>query len=278
MRLRILSDLHIEVAPFEPDPIPADLVVLAGDIHNGELAPRWARAAFPDSEILMIPGNHEFYDGEYYATLERLQTAARKCSVHLLENAAQVIGGVRFLGCTLWTDFRLFERPGRPLNLSVEQAVEASRRMVPDFRAIRIMRDGLEQAFDWQDWIALHARSRRWLACELSKPWDGHTVVVSHHLPSWNSVHPDYAAWASNAAFATDLDPLIEHATLWIHGHTHTTQRYRVGSAEVVCNPRGYPRRAKRAADLPARQGPVEPLVFENPGFDPGLVIDLNAL
>jgi len=280
MRLRILSDLHVEAAPFEPQPVAADLVVLAGDIHNGVEALRWARQAFPRDEILMVAGNHEFYDAEYWSTLDAMRDQARRSGVRLLENEATVIDGVRFLGCTLWTDFRVFEQPGRPLQLSPEQAFEQSRRMLPDFRAIRYARAGLQAALTLSDWTALHAASRAWLAGELARPWDGPTVVISHHLPSWRSVHPDFVAFASNAGFVSDLDHLVDPAALWIHGHTHTTQRYRIGRCEVVCNPRGYPRRPPRHQIV--GQEPAERLesapVFENPAFDPQLVIDLRAI
>ncbi|MEK9776737.1 MAG: metallophosphoesterase, partial [Quisquiliibacterium sp.] len=100
MRLRILSDLHVEVAPFDAAHVPADLVVLAGDIHNGAEAARWARKAFPNDQILMVAGNHEFYDGEYLSTLELMRRQARQSGIAFLENEALVINGVRFLGCT----------------------------------------------------------------------------------------------------------------------------------------------------------------------------------
>ncbi|MGA0796991.1 MAG: metallophosphoesterase [Quisquiliibacterium sp.] len=280
MRLRILSDLHVEVAAFEPQPVTADLVVLAGDIHNGVEALRWARQTFPRDEILMVAGNHEFYDGEYLSTLDAMREQARHSGVRLLENEATVIDGVRFLGCTLWTDFRLFEHPGRLLQLSPEQAFDQTRRMIPDFRAIRYARGGLQPVLALSDWTALHAVSRAWLTEELARPWDGPTVVVSHHLPSWRSVHPDFAAFASNVGFASDLDHLVAQATLWIHGHTHTTQRYRVGACEVVCNPRGYPRKPPKhqlTGQVLAERVETA-LVFENPEFDPQLVVDLAAV
>ncbi|TKI18044.1 serine/threonine protein phosphatase, partial [Bacillus pumilus] len=47
MKIRVLSDLHLECD--EPDVIPhaaADLVVLAGDIHNHAEGIRWAAETF----------------------------------------------------------------------------------------------------------------------------------------------------------------------------------------------------------------------------------------
>lgn len=278
MRLTVLSDLHVEVAEFEPPAVDADLVVLAGDIHNGEASLHWARAAFPDRDILMVAGNHEFYDGEYADTLARMRAAARETGVRLLEEEAVEIGGVRFLGCTLWTDFRVFEATGREPSLPVQQAMEANRRLVADFFAIRVAEgDGL-RAFTPEDSVRLHESSRRWLQRELARPSRCPTVVVTHHLPSWRSVHPAFARWVTNAAFASDLDPLVERADLWIHGHTHTTQRYRVGRAQVVCNPRGYPRYAPpRPGDGADPEAPARLAGFENPQFDPELVVEIDA-
>jgi predicted phosphodiesterase len=285
MRLSVLSDLHVEVAGFEPAPTDADLVVLAGDIHNGELAPRWARAAYPDREIVMVAGNHEFYDGEYFGTLERMRAAARETGVRLLENEAVVVGGVRLLGCTLWTDFRLFEAPGRTPALSAQMAMDANRRLLADYAAIRIADGAGQRLFSPEDAARLHHAAREWLRGELQCRWDGPTVVVTHHLPSWRSVHPAFAAWVTNAGFASELDELVERADLWIHGHTHTTQDYRIGASRVVCNPRGYPRPQPRSrppedppegADAEARVAPP-PQVFENPDFDPGLLVEVRA-
>ena len=48
MKLYVLSDLHVEFAPFVPDLAAAeaaDVVVLAGDIHTAALGMAWAREA-----------------------------------------------------------------------------------------------------------------------------------------------------------------------------------------------------------------------------------------
>jgi predicted phosphodiesterase len=263
MRLLVLSDLHVEVAPFATLRPDADLIVLAGDIHNGAPAVRWARGTFPDRPIVQIAGNHEFYDGEYHAVLAELRAAAAAEGVHFLENEACVVAGVRFLGCTLWTDHRVLEAPGRQPGMSAAQAMAASRRANPDFSAIRIAQP--PRAFTPEDAAVLHETSKAWLAGALDQRFDGPTVVVTHHLPSWRSVNPLYASSPSNAAFVSELDSLVERADLWIHGHTHASCAYAVGRSRVRCNPRGYPRTS------------AEPFVFENPDFDAGLVIEVPA-
>jgi hypothetical protein len=91
----------------------ADVVVLAGDIHAGARGPGWAREAFPDKPIVYVPGNHEFYGQHWMQLLDPLREMARKHDVHFLENDAVELGGVRFLGASLWADFELFGRERR---------------------------------------------------------------------------------------------------------------------------------------------------------------------
>ena len=59
MRLQLLSDLHLETEPFEPEPAPgAECLVLAGDIDASWAAlERFAGWPVP---VLMVAGNHEF--------------------------------------------------------------------------------------------------------------------------------------------------------------------------------------------------------------------------
>ena len=259
MRILVLSDLHLERAPFEPVEPEADVVVLAGDIHNGARAVYWAREAFPSHPVVQVAGNHEFYDSEHGAALDALRRAALDAEVCFLENESVTLEGVRFLGCTLWSDFRLFEARGRPLEIPAARAMEANRRLIADYRAIGVEAPEGLRRFDPSDAARLHADSAAWLDASLARAFDGPTVVVTHHLPSWRSVHPGYAAWVSNASFASDLDHLVARSDWWIHGHTHASGRYRLGRAEVACNPRGYPR-------APG---------FENPRFEPGFCLEV---
>jgi len=61
MRLQVFSDLHLEFGRFEPTIINADVVVLAGDIHQGTAGVKWARQYCHDCPVIYVPGNHEFY-------------------------------------------------------------------------------------------------------------------------------------------------------------------------------------------------------------------------
>lgn len=113
LKLLIMSDLHIDMAMMSVVvdgrriDAEADVVVLAGDIAEGLRSPEWARHAFPDKEIILVAGNHEFYDRYWNRNLTRIRQRSKELDVHFLENDATEIGGIRFLGCTLWTDFML---------------------------------------------------------------------------------------------------------------------------------------------------------------------------
>jgi predicted phosphodiesterase len=259
LKIRVLSDLHLEND--EPDTIPhadADLVVLAGDIHNHALGLRWAAETFdPGVPVVYVPGNHEYYDGEFGALETAMHDAAAQTDhVHFLNNATLTdpAGRFRVLGTTLWTDFALFGTD----DAARDAAIAASRRVMLDFRGpIQLAwPEGLDtpsRDFTPDDSLALHARSRAWLAAELAKPFDGRTIVVTHHAPHRLSLAPRFADDLASAGFVNDLPELV-HApvALWVHGHTHTSFDYTTDGTHVVCNPRGYRDRRTGQPENPA--------------------------
>ena len=108
MKLLILSDLHLEFAPLPPPSIEVDIVILAGDIGKKDQGIHWARNTWPNTDIIYVAGNHEFYGEERNAVIQSLRTAADETGVHYLDNDEVVIQSTRFLGCTLWTNFHLY--------------------------------------------------------------------------------------------------------------------------------------------------------------------------
>lgn len=257
MKLLVLSDLHLEMAPFVP-PVQAvrqaDVVVLAGDIHTDTQGLAWAAQAFPGKPVVYVAGNHEFYGGHWEHTLAHMRLRAGELDIHLLENDAVTLGGVRFLGCSLWTDFDL----GGPEQH--DAAMRAAWKSMMDYRRIHV--DSASLWLTPQHTLDRHRESRSWLARTLAEPAP-HTVVVTHHFPSRRSVSPRFTGDSLNPAFGSDLpEGLLTKAGLWVHGHTHDSVAYAVGSgaggSRVVCNPRGYPLANGR---------------FENPGFDAGCLV-----
>jgi len=161
-----------------------------------------------------------------------LAAAKKTPGVHFLENDIVTIGGVRFLGATLWTDFRL--------HCSPEAAMEHARRCVNDYRLIAWQKNPWRRFLPVHS-VRLHQGSKTFLTRELVASRDA-TVVVTHHLPHPQSIPSRFAGDMTNAAFASDLTGLIEEAkpVLWIHGHIHDSCDYVVGSTRIIANPRGY--------------------------------------
>jgi len=152
--------------------------------------------------------------------------------IHILNDDQVIIDGVRFLGSILWTDFALFGEADRFF------AMQQARLQMTDFSIIQ----NNSQRFTPEDAIRLHTASRDWLTDMLAEPFDGKTVVVTHHAPSSQSVHPRYANDLLTPAFASKLENLMEgdRAALWIHGHMHESYDYEIYGTRVACNPRGY--------------------------------------
>ena len=274
MQLHVLSDLHNEFAPFVPSPsasAAADVIVLAGDIDTGVKGIQWARATWPDKPLVYVAGNHEFYGHSWVRTLADLRQAALAHQVHFLEDNAIEINGIRVLGCSLWTDFELFGKASRPLNMLQTQQV------LNDYR--RIKNDSLRTAYaevNARPWRLTpehtrrrHLASRAWLQEQLAAGDPQRTIVVTHHFPHINSCAPRWREDPVSAGFGSQLPlEMLAGAKLWIHGHTHDSCDYVLwhqsdhdfSETRVVCNPRGYPMRSGRV---------------ENERFDPELMIEV---
>jgi Icc-related predicted phosphoesterase len=262
MKIQVLSDLHLEFGhPFEVTRTNADVVVLAGDIHLGTAGIRWAQATFSDQPVVYVAGNHEFYKHHWTKLLVELRRAAAGSNVHFLEDDEVLLGGLRFLGCTLWTDFALLGEEQRQ-----DAMLEAEANM-SDYKKIRAprVRPGFKDDYSKLKPIQTLARFRRsleFLEKRLRISFDGPTVVVTHHLPSQGPVHSRYAGSLASAAYASDLTNLIGRCkpNAWIHGHVHVSMDYQVGLTQMVCNPRGYPLKGRD---------------FENSSFDGSKVINV---
>ncbi|HET8608359.1 MAG TPA: metallophosphoesterase family protein [Burkholderiales bacterium] len=253
MKLQLLSDLHLNVTGMPVPRTAADVVVLAGDIARPANAIEWARQF--EQPVLYVPGNHEFYGSSIAGTIGELRKLARHSNIHVLSADATMVDGVRFLGATLWTDFELYPEAERRA-----EAVASALRYVRDFT--RITKDSTGEPFTPQMSIELHRRERAWLEAQLAQPFDGSTVVITHHAPSRGSIHSRFAGSPVNPAFVSDAEALMDgrYAALWLHGHTHDSFDYRINGTRVVCNPRGY-----------AKNG-----INENALFDPLLTLEVG--
>ncbi|EHA15824.1 metallophosphoesterase [Halomonas sp. HAL1] len=237
MRLRILSDLHLEF--FDGNralpAVDADVVILAGDIHRETEGLAWARHRFPDRPIIYVPGNHEFYGTCMPQLREELAREAERLNIELLDNRAVTLDGVRFYGTTLWTDFALYAND--PTQNPAHTESKALRYM-PDFKIVQAS-PGI--TFTPLASRQLHAEALAWLESQLAQPFDGPKVVISHHAPLHECIPGQYLGDALSPAFASNLPHLMGKMNVWVHGHVHEPVDILRNGTRVIANPGGYP-------------------------------------
>jgi len=256
MKIHLLSDLHLEFSNFVPPPTEADVVILAGDIGLGTAGMIWAEFYF-ETPVIFVAGNHEYYHRDFDAKQEHFRATAEEVGIRFLNCNTVVFDGVRFIGATMWTNYQLGAADENQVDFAMRMAADT----IADFRLIR---KG-DARFRPADALALFQSASAFIATELAKPFEGKTVVVTHHSPSPKSVHKRYKGDAINGSFSSDLEHLMQGPNapaLWVHGHTHDSFDYVVhGRTRVVANPRGYTRAYSNGQ--------------ENAFFNSGLVIDV---
>lgn len=242
MKVKVVSDLHLECCEQGqgvPDLGTGELLILGGDIlcarhfkRNGSLREVYAKFLSSCSngfdQVLYLAGNHEPYGYNYEGMWNVLRENLHYKNIHILENDCIEIGGILFIGCTLWTDFR----GGNALEM-----MKAAQCM-NDYKTVRITPN--YRRLSPEDTYRFHQESIRYISSVLDRPaW-----VLTHHAPSYQSVHPRYLrSDTSNGAYVSDLDDFIlSHPQIrfWSHGHTHDSFDYEIGGCRVICNPRGY--------------------------------------
>ena len=258
MQISYMSDLHLEFGDLE---LPGgDILVLAGDVAEvknieqtydpafdtlGDDITRYgrpdrARRFFIEEcakyrQVFYVMGNHEHYHAEFLSTAHRLR-AVLPGNVRLMELDDATIDGVRFLGCSLWTD----------LNGDDPATAAALRGMMNDYRVVKYHNPANDAWHRLTPDITrgVHNASVNWLKDRLREQPHVPTVVITHHAPSFRSIGSKHKHdRLMSGGYASDLQDLISgnpQIRYWIHGHTHNFCDYLVGTTRVLCNPRGY--------------------------------------
>ena len=213
--------------------VDADVRVLAGDIHTKERGVLFALQCASEIPTIYVAGNHEFYGTAIPKLYDKLKSLAAGTHVTVLENDELIVGGVRFLGCTLWTDFGFHGADSR------QHAMLEAGSTMNDYKKIR-MNPSYRKLTPGATY-GIHRSSLTWLEDRLAEPFNGKTVVITHHAPAAPSA-VDKTDLISSAYCSSLEDFMVANPIdLWIHGHTHKCVDYRVGGTRVVSNARGYP-------------------------------------
>lgn len=227
MKIYTVSDLHLEFFSDSGDYASSlldkigvganpkeDVLVIAGDLgfkHNLETALKILSPRF--LAIIYVPGNHDYY----HYSMEEVRGVFRRIkikNVHILDRGTVTIGGQGFVGATLWFPY--------------QETNEKFEKDLSDFSYIKDFNfygeNRLDQAF-----------LEREVFCS--------DIVVTHHMPSLETVAPQYKKSPMNCFFVTQMDDLIHRMQprAWIFGHTHDSfQDLWNFHTKLICNPYGY--------------------------------------
>ncbi|KAB2727401.1 metallophosphoesterase [Brucella anthropi] len=259
MKLWIWSDVHNELQdvayPTREEAPDYDVIMIAGDLNAAPdihltlefLIRRYKKP------ILYVPGNHEFYQNKWLIddrdrslesdrqTIKAIETLSLQWPqrFYCLDADEVIIGNTRFIGASLWVDFLM----RLPAKSDLRQRMWMARQMLNDFHAI-CMQDG--KRFTPENMLDLHRSDAAYIRKKLAEPFDGPTVVLTHHMPHPDCTPPAYAGQDANFLFACGAEAFndILHSDqapdLWICGHTHHTFDVQIGQSRIVCNPYGY--------------------------------------
>ena len=223
---------------------------MAGDIFylKDRVAPLgnfWKWASKNYRQVLIVPGNHEYYN--YCDVMERgLQWRWMfKKNVGYYQNQVICIDDTDFVLTTLWSQ----------INPSDEYFVWKG---MNDFRQIKFN----EKLLQVEEFNHMHKVCIDFIRKSVEESIAKHIVVVTHHLPTFQVVAPQHKDSVLNSAFASEYGDMINNNRIdaWIYGHSHTNIDVEIGNTRVLSNQMGY--------------------VFENEhlmnGFDPEKYIDID--
>lgn len=216
MKAGICSDLHLEFGHIETLP-DTEVIIIAGDYSSGSrLEEDINNLCYLYEHVVFTTGNHEYY-GRSFSETEDILSSIKYSNFHWLENKEVKIGNTRIIGTTLWFPESFHITHNHELLLS-------------DFSCITNFKDEVykknKKAVNYLTTVDITD-----------------TIIITHHLPSFNSIDSKFAGSALNRFFVSDLHDLIveKQPKYWIHGHTHSSMDYMIGNTRIICNPLGYP-------------------------------------
>jgi len=256
--IRIFSDIHLDFdiptnhKHFDPNmdiwtpPLfktdKETILILAGDIWHAKkpfnfMNFSWFKKISPQfHSIIIILGNHDFWGGnletEYENYLKHIKDQNLN-NLYLLQDNTIIIGNNKFIGGTLWTDYD-------NANPKIMRDAES---LMNDFKYIR--NGKTFSKLRATHLLGAHAKTARYIKDNAKKDDSKQNLwVITHHLPTFKSIPPQYqydGHYAENAMYASNLEHLMNNdIAAWIHGHSHLHAYYNIGTTKIIANPRGY--------------------------------------
>jgi Icc-related predicted phosphoesterase len=272
-KLRVLSDLHVEfyaspkylqakLNKLYPDIEEDEILIIAGDLGvagtgkpgttlNPEYQSMLEYFAKKWNTVILVPGNHEYYDRHKDVSLNSVDAMIEKeckklgitflnknyVDIKVPNGSEKFFESYRILGCTLWS--------------------EATK------EAYKGMNDRLKAILNHDELLKVHHEHCVWLKkhLQICKEKNVKAIVITHHLPLMELTHPKYLQpqyRILNSAYASKLNSMFEDLSkrsskdiqshfihLWFCGHTHEKSEKMLYGVNFLINPMGYPREKK---------------------------------
>lgn len=231
MRIFLVSDLHFERRKesitemdwsFLSKWPEAEICILAGDIGSPLLRRDLLQELFfrlvKKYRVYYLPGNHEYYNYDHQTSKKEIEEMLEKMCIEtgvqwlfrktipVDQQGNPTLEGkefVRLIGTTLWV------HPS-PESFSSNTDVQMGKIFTSN-----------------EEIQKLHLEEFKFLQNELKKSLQAEkkVIVVTHHLPSYQMIHPRYQWFKGNDLFASvTLETLrddLKNVLIWMCGHTH---------------------------------------------------------
>lgn len=245
MKCLVLADLHLDyhfkqrIDPFSHVATGAlheiTHCIIAGDLSNKahKQWPRclsWLAERLPDTQIYVMPGNHDHYDFRIDQE-DRLESIAAGHGATYVQKSELISENQRFLCATLWSDFEVYGDRAANMNTAA--------RVMNDYHHIRVAKNGFKRLTPAMT-AEIHRDHRAWLEARLAERFNGDTTVITHHAPHRNALK---AETSYGPCYASDLEDMIlkYQPKRWLFGHTHHHVTFSVGATELRNVSVGYP-------------------------------------
>lgn len=256
LSFQFVSDVHLDcfqpsdVAKWPKIPRLAPLLILAGDVgrvNQPHYMVYLRQLCETYDRVILVPGNHEYYQASKpihtFSETEELLSSLNIPNLIVLQKGSIVINGIRFIGCTLWS------------NVDVDNT--DVRMGMSDYYKIYTDKD--EKDITKRSWKKMnpefvkdkHQDHVRFLEDAIRSSKEP-VVVVTHHCPTNRHLLIRKGNSSVYSCYATPLDitcpKLFERPVIaWISGHSHRTMNEYIDSASdgnrvlLLMNACGYP-------------------------------------